>query len=51
MYVCVRLSEALELELDTGVSCHVVLGIKPESSGIAASALPSLQRPAFFFFF
>ena len=38
MYVCVRVLEALELELQTVVNCHVgVLGIEPRTSGRAAS--------------
>lgn len=39
MHVCVRMSEALELELQAGVSCLWVLGIEPESSGKTVSAL------------
>lgn len=34
-----RALDALELESKTVVSCHVVLGIEPESSGRAPTAL------------
>lgn len=39
VYICVRVSEFLELELQTGVSCHVGVGIEPGSSGKTAGAL------------
>ena len=39
MYIHVRVLDHLKLELETVVSCHVGLGIEPESSGRAASVL------------
>lgn len=39
MYVCVRVSDALELELQTVVSCPVMMGIEFMSFGRTASAL------------
>ena len=38
MYICIRVSEALEVELQTGVSSQVILGIEPRSAGRTASA-------------
>lgn len=38
MYICVRVSSALELELQAFMSCHVVLRIELRSFGRAASA-------------
>lgn len=47
MYVYVRVSDPLEIESQTAVSCHVVLKIEFGSSGRAASVLftaePSLR--------
>lgn len=37
MFVCMRMSDALELKLQTFVSCHVVLGIESRSSEKVAS--------------
>ena len=39
MYVCVTVSGLLELELQTAVSCHRVLGIQSWSSESIASVL------------
>lgn len=38
-YVCVRMPDLLELELQAAVSCHVGAVNEPGPSGIAASAL------------
>ena len=47
MYVCVGMvSRSLELELQTLVNCHVILGIGPQSSvegTVLLTTEPSLQ--------
>jgi hypothetical protein len=39
MYICVNISDPLELDLQTDVSYHGVLGIEPGSFGRAVRSL------------
>lgn len=39
LHVCMKVSNPLELESQTLVSCHVVMGIEPGSCGRAVSVL------------
>ena len=52
MYICVRMLDPLELELQTGVSCHVGAGnwtwILWQEKPVLLTAEPSLQDVAYF---
>jgi hypothetical protein len=45
MYICVRVSEGLRLELQTGVSCHVRIEVR-SSEGSVSVPNPQAISPA-----